>query len=95
MTNESQLDKYLDKGIYQPCDGEYVTLEDFMRDFHEWLVRRKLEPAAWDRQRCFAGLKAHFPVGAGSQNQTVIGNISKTRTRPYRYELQGKKVRLV
>jgi hypothetical protein len=95
MRNTS-LERYLDQGPFQQCDGEYVTLDSFVGTFHEWLGKTGRDTAeAWPRERIKRELGIHFPVGYGAQNKVVIGNISDKFTRPRRFvRLDDGRVRL-
>jgi hypothetical protein len=75
----------LNRGDYHAVDGEYTTLDDFVADFHGWLRAKGKDVAAWPRERVRREMAAHLPTGPGPQNKTVIGNLTKDRTRPRRF----------
>ena len=79
----SQLSKFFDSTVtkYSRCSGEFVLWRDFQAAFYEHNPTTSWEPAMLRGELN----KANHPVGPGSRNRMVVGNVSDTPHKPRQY----------
>ena len=67
--------------IYNRCSGEFVLWRDFQSAFYAHNPTTSLKPAKLRKELT----KASHPVGPGSRNRLVVGNVSDTLCKPRKY----------
>lgn len=92
----SDLARFLRASPFRACDGRCVFLDAFEEQFYSWLAKNGREPLlAWSRDRIKDELSQRHPVGPGSHNKIVIGNMSAETILPPRFvKLEDGRVRL-
>lgn len=90
----SRIDHFLDSRStdYHQCRGEYTLWSAFKSDFLNW----QPTPHAWTAKKLRQRLdEENFPVGPGTGNRLVVGNVSDCWQMPRQYvKLKNGTVRL-
>lgn len=79
----SQLSRFFDSTgtIYSRCPGDFVLWRNFQVAFYAHDSTTEWEPAKLREELN----KVNLPVGPGSRNRMVVGNVSDTRREPRQY----------